>query len=418
VRHTFTLAALGLTLAASLATAADWPRYRGPNTDGIAEVVPLEKLTLTPVWKVPVGDSFGQIAIVGNRAFLMAERGADEFCVCLDAATGKEVWATRIDKTIKDGNGNGPRSTPAIDGKRVYAFSTYLKLVCLDLETGKEVWKHDLMAEHGARILNWGSASSALVIDDLVLVTGGSEGKGISAFKKAAGELAWAKTDEAYTHATPTLATIKGKLQAVCLMKSGLVSVEPATGNVLWKFPVPRASSAGAIAASPVVGGKDGDVVYYSIGYNVGAGACRVTKTGDTWVAAELWNTPVKNQTTWSTAVHRDGYIYGLFNHNDLNGPLACLEIDTGTVKWSEAGFGSQGGVILVGDKLLIQTVKGDLVVVPAASDAFKELSRQTILPEKDWTAPTLANGMLYARNSSAITGGGTAEIACFKLGN
>jgi outer membrane protein assembly factor BamB len=197
-----------------------------------------------------------------------------------------------------------------------------------------------------------------------------------------------------------------------------LVSVDPANGNVLWTFPIPKAGSAGAVAPSPIVGGKDGDIVYFSIGYNVGAGACRVAKNGDKWTATELWSTPGNNQTTWSTAVYRDGYIYGLFGHNANNGPLACLDIETGKVKWSQANFGSQGGTILTGDKLLVQTVKGDLVLVQASPDAYKELGRQTILKAKDWTAPTLANGMIFARNSSGQTGAGTAEVACFKLGS
>jgi outer membrane protein assembly factor BamB len=418
MRRTFAIAFLTVAVSASLAIAADWPRYRGPNNDGVAEDAKLDKLALTQVWKQSVGDAFGQIAVVGDKAYLMAERAGDEFCVCLNAATGKEIWGTRIDKTIKDGNGNGPRSTPAIDGKLIYAFGTNLKLFCLDLDTGKEVWKHDLVAEHGAKVLTWGSASSPLVIGDVVLVTGGGAGKGISAFKKTTGELAWAKTSEAYTHSTPTVATINGKLQAICLMKSGLVAVDPANGDVLWTFPISKAASAGAVAASPVVGGKDGDVVYYSIGYNVGAGACRVAKDGDKWSAKELWSTPGKNQTTWSTAVYRGGYIYGLFGHNEAKGPLACLDIETGNVKWSQANFSSQGGLILTGDKLLVQTLTGDLVLVSASPDSFKELGRQTILKDKDWTAPTLVNGLVFVRNSSAKQGGNTAEMACFKIAN
>jgi outer membrane protein assembly factor BamB len=419
MRRTLFLTLVALTLSTSLAVAADWPRYRGPNNDGIAEDAKLSKLSLTQAWKVPVGDSFGQIAVVGNKAFLMAERSGDEVCLCLDAATGKELWATRVDKTIKDGNGNGPRSTPFIDGKFVYVLGTYLKLMCLDLDSGKEVWSHNLEKEHGAKILTWGSASSPQVIGDVVLVTGGSAGKGISAFNKTTGQLAWAKTDEQYTHSTPTVATIKGKLQAICLMKSGFVSVDPANGDVLWTYPISKAASAGAVAASPIVGGKDGDLVFYSIGYNVGGGACRVSNDGGKWTAKELWTTSgTKVQTTWSTAVYRDGYIYGLFGHNADNGPLACLDIETGNIKWSQSGFGSQGGLILSGDKLLVQTVKGDLVLVPAAPDAFKELGRTTVLPGKDWTAPTLANNLLFVRNSSAKTGAGTAEIACYKLAN
>ena len=166
-------AVLGMTLAlGGLALAADWPRYRGPTNDGIAEVTAsIDKLALKPVWKNPIGDSFGQLAVVKDRLYLMAERDADECAMALDAATGKEIWSTRIDKSIKDGNGNGPRSTPTIDGTKVYVQGTFFKIFCLDLVTGKEVWKHDLIAEYGGKTLQWGSAASPVIVDDLVLVT-------------------------------------------------------------------------------------------------------------------------------------------------------------------------------------------------------------------------------------------------------
>lgn len=409
MRHTVASSLLVALLAAS-AVGADWPNYRGPGHDGVAEAVALNQLALTPGWKVGVGDSFGQIAVAGGKIFLTAERGADEFCLALDGSTGKEAWNTRMDKTIKDGNGNGPRSTPTIEGSRVFVLSTYLKLMCLEAATGKEVWKRDLMAEQGGTALRWGSASSPVVVEDLVLVTGGGAGKGISAFNKETGAPVWAKTDEKYTYATPTLATIKGKLQAICFMESGLVSIDPKTGDVLWTFAHPKAV---ATAASPVVGGKEGDIVYCSAGYNIGAAACRITKEGEKWNAQPLWRTERQSQQTWSTPVHRDGFIYGLYGHNDNNGPLACLDIETGQIKWSQRGFGSQGGLVLVGDKLLIQT-KGDLVLAPASPEGFKELGRVSVLKAKNWTAPTLANGQVFLRNSSAP--GTPAELACLKL--
>jgi outer membrane protein assembly factor BamB len=413
LRYSPTLLLATLSLAcSSLALAADWPNYRGPTRDGVVQVAtPVDKLNLKEAWKTPIGDAFGQIAVVGNKLAVMAERDADEYAVALNAADGKEIWATRIDKTIKDGNGNGPRSTPAFDGNRMYVFGTYLKLFCLNLEDGKPAWSHDLMAEYGGKSLNWGSASSPVIVDDLVLVTGGGTGKGILAFKKDSGELAWAKTNESYTHATPTLATIAGKLQAICFMKSGMVSVDPKNGDVLWTLPQPAQPSPGAIAASPVVGGKNGDIVYCSVGYQVGAAACRVTRNGDKWTATELWRTPKENQNIWSTPVHREGYIYGLFGHIDNNGPLACLDIETGKVMWSQKGFGSQGGLVLLGDKVLLTTPKGELVLANASPDGFKELVRMSVLKAKVWTAPTYVDGTVYARNSGA----GPAEIVCLK---
>lgn len=406
------MAATGLVLAlAGGLWAAGWPQYRGPQGDGVVGDAGLAALTVNPVWRVPVGDAFGQIAVADSKAVLFAERENDEFAVGLDSATGKELWATRIDKSIKDGSGgNGPRTTPSIDGEHVYIYGTHMKLACLNLADGKEVWRHDVAKEFGGKELMWGNAASPVIVDDLVIVVGGGDGHGIIAFDKNTGKPVWGKTDEKFTHATPTLATIAGVKQLICFMQSGLVSVEPKSGEVLWKFAHEYKTST---AASPVVGGKNGDVVYCSAGYGVGAAACRVSNKGGKWTATELWSTPGKNLSHWSTPVCVDGYIYGLFGHNKGDGPLACLDIETGKVQWSEPGFGTQGGLIAVGDKLLVQTPKGELVLIAAAPAAFKELGRAKVLKGKNWTAPAYVDGMVFTRNSSQD---GSAEGVCLKL--
>jgi len=407
------MATTGLVLAlAGGLLAADWPQFRGPNGSGVvADATGLAALNTTAVWKIPLGDGFGQIAVAGDKSVVFAERGEDELAVGLDTASGKEVWATPIDKSIKENaGGNGPRSTPSIDGEHVYIYGTHMKLVCLELAGGKQVWEHDVQKEFGGKEPQWGSAASPVVVDDLVIAVGGGAGHGIMAFDKKDGKLAWAKTNEKFTHATPTLATIAGVKQVICFMQSGLVSVEPKTGEILWMFAHRYSTST---AASPVVGGKNGDVVYCSAGYGVGAAACRVSNNGGKWTAAELWSTPGKNLSHWSTPVCVDGCIYGLFGQNKADGPLACLDIETGKVNWSEPGFGSQGGIIAVGDKLVIQTPKGDLVLVDASSAGFKELGRTNVLKGKNWTAPAYVDGMIFARNSSQ---NGSAEGVCLKL--
>lgn len=363
------------------------------------------------MWRIPLGDGFGQITVADDKVVIFAEKGPDEFVFCLDAATGKEIWSVRIDRTLKDGNGNGPRSTPTVVGNRVYIYSTFMKLLCLDLADGKALWRHDLVAEHGADVLNWGNSVSPIVEKDLVIVPGGEKGKSILAFDTQTGKLRWSTGDGRQTHATPTVATIHGVRQVICFLQSGLVSVDPETGKVLWSFAHPYRVST---AASPVVGGRDGDIVYCSAGYGIGAAACRVTRDGDRWSAKEPWRTPGKNLNHWSTPVSRDGYLYGLFGHNDRRGPLACLDMETGAVKWTRPGFGSQGAIIRLADNLLVQTPTGDLVLVAASPDAFKELGRTSILKGKNWTSPGFSRGMIFARNTSAKDA--TSEGVCLKL--
>src|SRR5258708_2531110 len=130
------------------------------------------------------------------------ERGSDEVCVGYDAATGKELWATPMGKTIVEHQGGpGPRSAPTVDGDKVYVFGTYFKLACLSAADGKVVWEHDLGSEFSGQngtggIKQWGNAQSPIVEGGLVLVAGGGEGQTFMAFDKATGKVAWKKGDD------------------------------------------------------------------------------------------------------------------------------------------------------------------------------------------------------------------------------
>ncbi len=390
---------------------ADWPGFRGVNNAGAAteQVVPEKLVSLKEIWRIPLGEAFSEIAVAGDKAVVFGQRGGDEAAVGLDAGTGKELWVTVIDKTLKEENGDGPRTTPAIDEGRVYVYGTFLKLYCLDLASGKEIWKHDIVGEYGGRltgsIKTWGNAASPMVVDDVVIVEGSGVDRGILAFDKKSGVLVWGSTSEAATHATPTVATILGQKQVICFMQSGLVSVEPKGGMVLWRLAHPYKLSTGA---SPVVGGKNGDIVYCSAGYGVGGAACRITHEGGEWAAKPLWRTEGQNQSQWSTPVYYEGYLYGLFGQYEAKGPLACVDMETGLVRWSERGFGTQGGLIRVGDKLLVQMPTGVLVLVAASPQGYRELGRVREFGGRSWMAPAYSEGRIYART--------TTEGACFEV--
>ena len=282
--------------------------------------------------------------------------------------------------------------------------SARLVLQSFDGATGKELWKHDLMAEFAGRNIQWQNAASPLLEGGLLYVAGGGGDSSLIAFKAEDGAVVWKAFDEKMTHATPVAATILGQRQVIFFLQSGLLAVEPKTGRELWRYKFDYSTST---AASPVVAG---DTVYCSAGYGVGAGAVKIAKNGDQWTATELYrlrtNKPVCNH--WSTPVLFGGNLYGMFSFKDYaKGPVKCVDIKDGSVKWEQPGFGA-GQVILAGDKVLALSDAGELVLIDPQPGAYKELARAKVVEGKCWTTPVLANGRIYVRS--------TKEAACFDV--
>lgn len=411
------LAFAGLTaslLAALPLCAGDWPQYRGPNQDGKSpENVSVDWSASAPktVWKIPTKNGFSSFAVSGGKVFTQVNReigGAPrEVVIALDTNTGKELWFADVGSGKYDGGGddgtpdnrggNGPRSTPTINGGKVYVFGQFLVVFCLDAETGKLIWSRDLMKEHAGRAIGWKNAASPVVDGDLVFVAGGGPGQSVLALNKNTGEVVWKAHDELITHATPVVATILGERQIIFFLQKGLVSVAPEDGKILWRFPFRYNVST---AASPVV---CGDIVYCSAGYGVGGGACKITREGDAFKATELYKIPGDKQIAnhWSTPVYRDGHLYGMFSFKKYGvGPLKCVEVATGKVKWEQPGFGA-GNVILAGDKVLALADTGELVVVQASPDAYKEITRTKAVAGKCWSTPALSDGRIYVRSTT-----------------
>ena len=401
--------------------AADWGQYRGAQTAGVSpETVQVDWPGREPkcLWRVPTAAGLSSFVAAEGKVFTVVPRDhagtLAECCVAWDATSGKELWATPFGTAKYQGGadsgtpdnkgGDGPRSTPAVSGGRVFVYSSTLGLQCLDAASGKALWKHDVIAEFGGTNIAWASAMSPVVEGDLVLVAGGGDGQSMLAFKQATGELAWKSGDGAITHATPVVATIQGVRQVVYLLQTGLVSVEAATGKPLWKFPFPYRTCTGC---SPVVAG---DVVFCTAGYDIGGAACQITRNGDGFAAKELWRVTGNKDAAslWSTPVQKDGFLYGMISFKKFgSGPLKCLDIKTGAVRWEQPGFGA-GQVILAGKYLLALADDGQLVVVEAHPDAYKEVARFKAVAGKCWSTPALSGGHLFLRS--------TKEGACFDL--
>lgn len=394
-------------------TAADWPQYRGPNLDGSTSeriAVKWPATGLRPLWKTPLTDGFSSFAVGGGRAYTLVTRPVGgvprEVCVAFDAQSGKPVWAAPMAIAKYDGGGNtgtkenkggdGPRSTPTVDGDFVYAFSGRFQLACFEAATGKARWVKDLVKEHGGyEQFRWQNAASPLIEGNLVFVAGGGPGQALLGINKSDGKVVWKGQDDKATHSTPVAADILGVRQVIFFTQKGLVSVAPQTGAVLWRQSFPFNVST---AMTPIVAG---DTVYCSAGYGVGAGAYRVSKAGNVFKSTELWRKPNELMNHWSTPVCKDGHLYGMFQFKEFGtGPLKCVELATGKIKWEKAGFGP-GNVILAGDHILVLGDAGQLVSVEANPKAYTEVSRATVLAGKCWSTPVISSGRIYARSTT-----------------
>jgi outer membrane protein assembly factor BamB len=362
---------------------------------------------LRQIWKTPMKDGFSAITIGGGRAYTIVAReidGADqEVCLGLDANTGQEIWATPMGIAKYDGQGNsgapdnkggdGPRSTPSYDDGKVYTSSSRMILKCLDAATGRQIWASDLIKEHAGENIHWENAASPLIDGGLVFVAGGGSGQSLLAFDKNDGHVVWSGQDEKMTYSTPIATTLLGERQVIFFTQSGLIAVAPKTGAFLWRYPFPMKV---ATAISPIVWG---DTVYCSIGYNTGSSACKIAKTADGYTASRLWFDQ-KLVNHWSTPVCADGYLYGIYGHAKFgSAPLKCIELATGKELWSHDGFGP-GGCTLVDGHVLVLSDAGDLVLVKATPSAYTEVARSHVLAGKCWNAPSISNGRIYARST------------------
>lgn len=410
------LASVALFLAPSLPSpAAEWTHYRGPTHNGVYDGPFRTDWNVTPpklLWRKSASPALSSLSISAGRAYTQGRRrvgGEDrEFAIALDATTGNELWAVNLDLADYPNGGvggdDGPRSTPVIDGDRVYVFTSYLRLYCLEAATGRQIWMRDFPAELGAPVIAWQNAASPLVIGDFVYVNANTGSAALTAIRKSDGTTAWRKHAERMTQATPIAATLAGVPQIIFYAQSGLVSLRPDSGDLLWRFSLPYSTST---AASPVV---DGNLVYGSAAYSSGSGVARITANGSTLAATQVWKRRSFNMNHWATGVAHQGYLYSVAGQDATS--LRCINTEAGTESWRMDIVGSgpigYGSVLKAGDTLLALTADGEAVLVACDPTAYRELQKLQVVNGKTWNSPALNDGVLYARS--------TTEIAAWRI--
>jgi outer membrane protein assembly factor BamB len=402
------VSSLTLLLVGSFIEAADWPQWLGPNRDGSSPETGLR--TTWPaegpkvLWRVPGGDGYSTVAVAGGKAFTLVQRGDDELVIALDITNGKELWQRRLGPAYKNQYGNGPRSTPTIEGSRVWVQSVSGPLACLEIEDGKVVWQHDLLKDFNAKPITWGFAASPLIEGKFVLALPGGKGAAVVAYEKDTGKLVWQSGDDKAAYASPVMVTTGGKRQAVFFTASGLLAVQPDTGTTAWSMPWKTEFDCNI--CTPIV---LGDRLFVTSGEKVG---CALLKVNADKAPDVVWDSKGPKSVIinyWANSVVHDKHIYGLSGEFDGIVNLVCVELETGKRKWIKERFGP-GSLTVADGHLFINNKAGELVVVKADPSAYREVSRAKVLNDVKYaTAGTIAGGRLYLRDLK--------DIVCLDLG-
>jgi outer membrane protein assembly factor BamB len=399
------LASLLLVIASAVVHAEDWPRWLGPNADGSSKETGLNlkwgEAGPKKLWEAEGGEGYSTIAVAGGKAITLVQRGGKEFAVALDAKTGSPLWQTPIGPGYKNSYGNGPRSTPSIDGDLVFVQSVNGNLACLKAKDGTFVWDKNLLTTFGGKNISWGLSASPIVDGDLVFAIPGGKDTGVAAFEKKTGKLVWKVGDDKAGYASPVVTTVGGKKQVVFFTAPGLVAVDPANGKELWR--VSWKTEFDCNICTPIA---IGEKLFVSSGEGVGCAMLHLKADSPPDV---LWESRGKKGVMtnyWANAVVQGKYLYGLSGEFDKRIDLNCVDAETGKLMWSQAGMG-KGALLLAQDHLIFTTKKGDLVVAKADPASYQEVSRAAVLGENR-TSPTLSNRRLYVRDLK--------KIICFDL--
>jgi outer membrane protein assembly factor BamB len=395
--------AAGAATARSVTAAAEWPQWRGPERNGISRETGLirqwPKQGPSLEWKATrLGEGYSSVSVAGGRVYTMGNRGREEYVIALDAANGKEVWASAIGRVRADGGGYpGPRCTPTIDGNHLFALGLNGDLVCLEAATGKLRWSKNLTKDFGGQMMSgWGYSESPLVDGDKVVCTPGGRRGTLLALNKETGTPVWQSRDfqdpAAYSSIIPAAAG--RQRQYIQMTGSSVAGIAPDNGALLWRY-----SRQGPTAAVPTPIYQD-HMVYATSGYGAGCHLIRLTSNNRGIHAEEVYaNKVMVNH--HGGVILIDDHVYG---YSDGKG-WVCQEFQSGQMTWNERSLG-KGSVTFADGHLYARSEGGTVALIEASPRGYVEKGRfeqPNRSNQNAWPHPVVAGGRLYLRDQDIL---------------
>jgi outer membrane protein assembly factor BamB len=411
-----TLTACWISMAATFAATPEgsWPTFRGPQRTAVAPDTNL--LSSWPkegpklIWNSPgAGKGYSSLAIVGQRIYTLGDAPStaddeDEYLLCFDRADGKQLWKAKLGPAWNEGKPTwqSTRSTPTVDGDRVYVLTPHGDLVCLET-TGKELWRKNMAKDLGGKKADgWGYSESVLIDGDKLICTPGGEEQTMAALNKRTGELLWAAPrpeNRGAGHASVVISTIGGTRLYVQTTGSGAMGVRASDGKPQWTYDIEQTT---AVAPTPIV--RD-DLVFFSAGYGRGGALLRQKSSGDGEVTVEEvypLNKELANKHGGIVLV--GDYLYG---DSDDRGIPFCAELLTGDIKWKARGSGRNSACVAAADgHIYIRYADGTMTLVKASPEAMEEVGSFQVPGSGDrpsWAHPVILDGKLYLREGDSI---------------
>ncbi|MCA9217558.1 MAG: PQQ-like beta-propeller repeat protein [Planctomycetales bacterium] len=417
IRNLIILFALTVPASAFAAErSSDWHQFRGPDRTGLSSSTNL--LTEWPeggpelVWKAAgAGRGYSSVVFSNGRLVTMGDAPStaedkDEYLHCFDNETGKQIWQVRLGKPWAEGpdDWQSSRSTPTIDGSRVYALTAHGDLVCCEMSNGAEVWRKNLKDDFGGKKGDgWGYSESVLIDGDRLICTPGGTENTMVGLNKSNGEPIWScvrEDDRGAGHASIVISNIGETKVYVTTTASGALGVRATDGELMWSYEIDQTT---AVIPTPIV---RGDLVFFTAGYGRGGALLKQIPAADGKVSMEeVYPLNQDLQNKHGGVVLVGDYLYG---DTDSRGMPYCAELMTGDNRWKERGSGKGSASVTYADGHLYiwYSSSATMVLAEATPERYEEISSFTIEDESQrpaWAHPVVFEGKLYLRKDDTI---------------
>ena len=369
-----------------------WSLWRGPAMNGISYESGWDKeFAAKPLrlnWKVKVGAGFSNISVTEGYIYAMGfdKTTSKNSIYCLKSKTGEAVWRySYLTSPTADGY-HGPRSTPVLDGGRLYTLGQNGEFLCNDAGTGKFIWNlyNKFITSFNSRVL----AASPYMHGGLMVVNAYKSGMAVD---KGTGKIIWKSDGSDGNNSTPVLYKYKEESILALFGQHFLYGIIPESGKIIWSYP--WSTQSGVNAADPVKYGED--KLFVSSGDY--AGCALLDLSGGKPV--ELWRNRNMSAHIASPVIMGD-FVYGIDGDVGKDARLTCLDLRDGSVRWKSEKTGCGNFIIAAGYIIMISET-GTLLVAEARPDKFNLIGQQKkVLPPICLTAPVLYESALYLRNS------------------